>query len=45
MFRFGAETFESDFSMDDYAKDGGPELVWFLYNFTKLLWGRNFYVW
>ena len=27
MFRFSAETFESDFSMDDYAKDGGPEVV------------------
>ena len=31
--------------IDDYAKDGGPEMVWHLCSFTKILCGYNFYVW
>ena len=31
--------------IDDYAKDGGPEVVWHLCIFTKILCGRNFCVW
>ena len=32
-------------SVDDYAKDGGSEVVWHLCSFTKILCGRNFCVW
>ena len=31
--------------IDDYAKDGGSEVVWHLCSFTKILYGRNFYAW
>ena len=30
--------------IDDYTKDGGPEVVWHLCSFTKILCGRNFCV-
>ena len=32
-------------SIDNYAKDGGPEAVRHLCSFTKNLCGRNFCVW
>ena len=32
-------------AIDDYAKDGGPEVVWRYVVFTKILCGRNFCVW
>ena len=32
-------------SIEEYAKVGGPEVVWHLCSFTKILCGRNFCVW
>ena len=41
----GGLDFHRPKTIDDYAKDGGSEVVCHLCSFTKILCGRNFSVW